>query len=144
MAYIYEYLREYPDDIHAQACRNMLTDLQDRLDRKDFEAGKLYYNMEDYPAARLKLQNVLKSNSENAYREEILYYTAMSSYHYARLSVAQKQKERYLSFVDDYLNFVGEYPESRYRKELDGHYRQVQKILGKDGVADEQLSNENN
>jgi hypothetical protein len=34
--------------------------------------------------------------------------------------------------VDDYLNFIGEYPESHYRKELDGVYRQVQKIIGKE------------
>ena len=137
MAYIYEYMRERPDDIHIPACQTMLTDLQDRLDRKDFEAGKLYYAMEDYPAARLKLQNVLKNNSENGYREEILYYTAMSSYHYARLSVVQKQKDRYLNFVDDYLNFVGEYPESAHRKELDRLYRQVQKFLGRGGETEE-------
>lgn len=137
MAAISEYMREHPDDeAHLEACRNMLHDLQDRLDRKDFEAGRQYYRMEDYPAARVKLRNVLKTNAENFYREDVLYYTAMASYHYARLSIWQKQKERYLVFVDDYLNFVGEYPESHYRKELDGIYRRVQKILGKDGTAD--------
>jgi hypothetical protein len=46
--------------------------------------------------------------------------------------VASKRRDRYLVFVDDYLNFVGEYPESHYRKELDGLYRKVQNILGKD------------
>ena len=133
MAAISEYMREHQDDqVHMQACHNMMLDLQERLDRKDFEAGKQYYRMEDYPAARIKLRNVLKTNADNVYREDVLYYTAMASYHYARLSVWQKQKERYLTFVDDYLNFVGEYPESRYRKELDGIYRQVQKILGKE------------
>ena len=136
MEYINQYLREHsPQDPHVPACQAMLHDLQDRLDRKDFEAGKQYYRMEDYPAARLKLRNVLKTNADNFYREDVLYYTAMSSYHYARLSIWQKQRERYLTFVDDYLNFVGEYPESHYRKELDGHYRQVQKFLGKDGTA---------
>ena len=116
-------------------------DLQDRLDRKDFEAGKQYYRMEDYPAARTKLRNVLKTNADNFYREDILYYTAMASYHYARLSIWQKQRERYLTFVDDYLNFVGEYPESHYRKELDNLYRRVQKILNKDGnVPDDATS----
>ena len=55
----------------------------------------------------------------------------MSSYKYASLSVQAKQKERYLVFVDDYLNFVGEYPESSYRRELDGIYRRVQKVLGR-------------
>ena len=138
MAAIHEYLRENPDDeVHRPACEHMLHDLQDRLDRKDFEAGRQYYRMEDYPAARVKLHNVLKTNSENYYREDVLYYTAMASYHYARLSVWQKQKERYLTFVDDYLNFVGEYPESHYRKELDGIYRKVQKVLGRDGNAPE-------
>ena len=129
---IREYMRENPDDKpHIQACESMLLDLQDRLDRKDFEAGKQYYVMEDYPAARVKLRNVLKTNADNFYREDVLYYTAMASYHYARLSVKEKMKERYLTFVDDYLNFIGEYPESRYRKELDGLNKTVQEFLKK-------------
>ena len=133
IAAIEEYKRERPGDPHLQACDAMLTDLQERLDRKDFEAGRQYYIMEDYKAARVKLKNVLKANAENVYREDVLYYTAMSSYNYAKLSVASKQKERYLTFIDNYLNFAGEYPESKYKKELDGLYRQVQGILGRGG-----------
>lgn len=133
MAAILEYEREHPgDEAHLAACKEMMHDLQDRLDRKDFEAGKLYYRMEDYLAAQVKLRNVLKTNADNFYREDVLYYTAMASYNYARLSVVSKRRDRYLVFVDDYLNFVGEYPESHYRKELDGLYRKVQNILGKD------------
>ena len=60
----------------------------------------------------------------------------MSSYKYAHESVPAKQKERYLSFVDDYLNFVGELPESHYRKELDVVYQRAQKALGRHGVTD--------
>lgn len=136
LAAIDEYVREHPGDDHLQACEAMKANLQERLDRKDFEAGRQYYIMEDYKAARVKLNNVLKANSENVYREDILYYMAMSSYNYARLSVEAKQKERFLTFIDDYLNFVGEYPESKYKSELDGHYRKVQNILGRDGNAD--------
>jgi len=128
MLAITQYMRENPDDeAHLQACDAMMRDLQERLDRKDFEAGKQYYIMEDYKAARVKLRNVLKDNANNQYREDILYYTAMSSYHYARLSVRDKQKERYLVFQDDYLNFIGEYPESKYRAQLDALYKKVQK-----------------
>ena len=133
LAAISEYEREHPDDAaHLAACAEMKHDLQDRLDRKELEAGKLYYRMEDYLAAQVKLRNVLKTNADNFYREDVLYYTAMSSYNYARLSVADKRRERYLVFSDDYLNFVGEYPESHYRKELDGLYRRVQGVLGTD------------
>jgi outer membrane protein assembly factor BamD len=112
----------------------MLAELDGRLDRKAYENARLYYKMEDYQAASVALKNVLKDDSENIYREDILYYIAMSSYKYASMSVQEKQKERYLVFVDDYLNFVGEYPESEYRRELDGLYRRVQRILGRNSV----------
>ncbi len=123
---IAEYERDYPEGSpNREACQAMKKDLLERLDRKAFEGAKLYYKMEDYLAARVALRNVLKDNAENIYREQVLYYTALSSYHYARLSVTAKQKERYLVFADDYLNFVGEYPESPYRRELDMIYRRV-------------------
>ena len=129
---IEEYTREYPEDTpHLEACRLMKADLLERLDRKAYESARLYYKMEDYLASRVAFRNVLKDNSENVYREDVLYYTAMSSYHYARLSVEAKQKERYLVFLDDYLNFIGEYPESHYRSELDAVHKRVLKALGR-------------
>ena len=109
----------------------MLDDLNKRLDTKAYEGARLYYKMEDYIASRVALRNVLKDNSENIYREDILYYIAMSSYKYAQLSVRAKQKERYLTFIDDYLNFIGELPDSPYRKELDVLYKRAQKALGR-------------
>ena len=122
---ISEYLLAHPRSTNRPICEKMLDDLSDRLDRKAYENAKLYYKMEDYKAARVALKNVLKDDSDNNYREDILYYAAMSSYHYARLSVPEKQKERYMVFADDYLNFIGEYPESHYRKELDDLYKKV-------------------
>lgn len=129
---ISEYIIEDPRTPHLQVCRDMLQTLNDRLDKKAYEGAKLYYKMEDYLASRVAFRNVLKDDAENIYREDILYYIAMSSYNYAHNSVQSKQKERYLTFLDDYLNFVGEIPESHYRKELDNVYRKAQKALGKD------------
>ena len=40
LAAIAEYEREHPGDAHLQACAEMKKDLQERLDRKDFENGK--------------------------------------------------------------------------------------------------------
>ena len=137
---ISEYIREYPSSTHMEECRDMLLDLNERLDRKAYEGAKLYYKMEDYLASRVALRNVLKDNSENQYREDVLYYIAMSSYKYAKLSVPQKQKERYLVFVDDYFNFLGEYPESKYRKELDTVNQKVQKALGRNVVETDDSS----
>ncbi|MGM9753682.1 MAG: outer membrane protein assembly factor BamD [Candidatus Cryptobacteroides sp.] len=125
---INEYKLSHLNSPNIAICDRMLEDLEERLDRKAFESAKLYYKMEDYKASRVALKNVLKEDANNIYREDILYYSAMSSYKYAYLSVAQKQKERYMVFIDDYLNFIEEFPESHYRKELDGLYAKVKKL----------------
>ena len=127
MTAISEYMMAYPDNPHSTVCARMLTDLGERLDRKAYENAKIYYTMEDYKAARVALRNVLKDDAENQYREKILYYTAMASYKYAAMSVESKQKERFLVFIDDYYNFIGEYPESQYKRELDALYKKVKK-----------------
>lgn len=128
---ISQYLNDYPETPYRPICTNMLTELNGRLDRKAYENARLYYKMEDYRAASVALKNVLKDDSENIYREDILYYIAMSSYKFASMSVPEKQRERYMAFVDDYLNFVGEYEQSDYRRELDGLYRRAQRALGR-------------
>lgn len=131
---ISEYILEFPDNGHMKECRDMLEELNERLDKKAYEAAKLYYKMEDYLASRVAFRNVLKDDADNIYREDILYYIAMSSYKYAYLSIPAKQKERYLVFMDDYYNFIGEIPESHYRKELDTMYHRTQKALGRNSV----------
>ena len=122
---ISEYLMKNPSGANAAVARRMLDDLGERLDKKAYENARLYYKIEDYRAARVAFKNILKDDADNVYREDILYYSAMSSYKYADLSVPAKQKERFLTFEDDYLAFVGEYPDSHYRKELDNLYAKV-------------------
>ena len=119
------YMINNPESPNNDICRHMLEDLGERLDRKAYENARLYYKMEDYKASRVAFKNILKDDADNIYREDILYYSAMSSYKYAENSYANKQKERFLIFMDDYLNFIGEYPDSHYRKELDNLYAKV-------------------
>ena len=137
-----EYLTNYPQTQHLDACRDILADLGERMDRKAYEGAKLYYKMEDYLASRIALKNVLKNDADNKFREEILYYAAKSSYKYAQLSVPEKQRERYLTFVDDYLNFVGEFESSVYRREMDVLYKRAQRALGRAGASDEEDTGE--
>lgn len=136
---ISQYIIENPGNTHNAICHKMLKELNDRLDKKAYENARLYYKMEDYKSSRVAFKNILKDDAENIYREDILYYIAKSSYKYASLSVESKQKERYLTFVDDYYNFIGELPESPYRKELDVLYRRAQKALGRYSGADDDL-----
>ncbi|MCF0173872.1 MAG: outer membrane protein assembly factor BamD [Bacteroidales bacterium] len=140
---IREYQKDHPNNENKAICDKMMEDLQQRLDTKAYEAARLYFHIEDYIAATTAFKNVLKDNSENIYREDILFYIAKSSFRYALNSVENKRKERYLLFVDNYYNFIGEYPQSGYRNELDVLYKRAQKYLGKyNDVTEELLAKE--
>lgn len=129
---------ENPDSQYLEQVNSMIDELNDRLEKKTYKSAYLYYHMEDYLAAHYALKNVLKENADNRYREEILYYTALAAYKYAFNSIPTKQKERYLVFVDDYLNMVSEYPDSKFSKDLESYYDKVQKFLKKGKYNDEQ------
>ena len=143
MTVIGEFMYDNPTSKYYQECQAMLDEFNERLDKKSFESAKLYYTIEDYQAAHYALKNVLKDNADNIYREDVLYFTAMASYKYALNSIPEKQKERYLAFIDDYYNFVGEYPESSKRKELDGYYAKAQAYTDKGEDKSEEKEEEN-
>jgi len=131
MSAISEFLVDYPDDERKVHCAEMMEDLQERLERKAYEGAKIYYTTEDYQAAHYAFKTVLKDNAETRYREQVLYYIALSSFQYSLHSVPEKMKERYMTFTDDYYNFISEYPESSYRRGLDGLYRRAQNYVKK-------------
>ncbi len=130
MGLIREFIYDNPQSQYIPICNAMLDEFQERLDRKSYEASKLYYDMEDFKAAQTAFKTALKENSDNRYREQMLYYTALSSFKYADNSIKERQKERFMTYIDDYYNFVGEYPSSPDRKLLDRYFARAQKYVG--------------
>lgn len=141
MALISEFMYDNPNSQYIPICQAMMAEFKERLDRKDYEAARLYYNMEDYKASHAAFKTVLKDNSDNQYREQILYYTALSSFKYAQNSIKERQKERYMTYIDDYYNFIGEYPNSPDRRVLDTYFARAQRFVGlKVGLDSAQLA----
>ncbi len=96
-------------------------------------SGKLYYNLGDYKASIIALQNSLNDYPDTEHREELMFMLLKSHFLLAENSIVQKQIERYQSTVDEYYSFVGEFPESKYRREADRIY---DTSLGKIGSRD--------
>jgi len=74
----------------------------------------------------------LKEYPDSQYREELMYMLLKSKYLLAVNSVADKKQERLSSALDEYFSFVDEYPESRYKKEVDRFYETVADLLNYD------------
>jgi len=116
---IEEFEYTYPRSSYKEENDKIRESLLQRLDEKGFEAAKLYYVREDYKASTTALRTLLNDNPDTRYREEVLYLLVASAYKYAANSYRFLQKDRYQAVVDEYFNFVSEFPESKYRKEVE-------------------------
>jgi outer membrane protein assembly factor BamD len=118
---------------------NLLIDeLNEKIAYKSYVNAKLYYDMGYYKAANIALGNSLTDFPGSKYREELRYLLFKSKYVLAVNSVEDKKRERLNDARDEYYNFIDEYPESKYAREVKRDFRQVSQQLG---LNDELSSN---
>lgn len=127
---INEYLQRYPNSLKKQLCLLRLDELQQTLYDKSFFNARTYYKIGRHKSAVIALRNALREYPETPHREEILYLTVKSCYELATNSVESMQRDRYLDMLDAYYTFVGDFPESRYRRELDRLQKAAREYLG--------------
>ena len=116
---ISEFMAHYPDSPQMPVFQDMTKELTWRLHEKAFINAYTYYKIERYDSAIIAFRNALKQYPTTHKREELMYYIVMSGYKFADSSVEAKRYERYMTMLDSYYSFVMEYPESKYKKELD-------------------------
>ncbi len=120
------YLYRYPAGQYVTDINGMIRELEGRLAEKAFKGAKLYYTTEHYKAAVVALKNCIKDYPDSPFREEMLYLVLRSSYLHAKHSVADKQRDRYQQSIDEYYNLVSEYPESKYKRDAEKIYKELQ------------------
>ncbi|MFZ4263502.1 outer membrane protein assembly factor BamD [Sphingobacterium sp. HJSM2_6] len=111
----------YPESERAEEAGNLIQDLRDKLEKKAFDNAKLYFNMglpDDYRAAVIALENVLKQYPDTKHAEEVEFLLVKSQYLFADNSFPHRQEDRFNQMLDYYDSFTEHFPESKYNAEL--------------------------
>ena len=123
------FLMRYPSSKYKEEAEQYLAEMKDKLVDKSYLTAKLYYNVSQYKASIIALNNSLEDYPETKYREELMYLLLRSSYLLAENSVLSKMKERYQSTMDEYYSFIGEFPESQYVRDAKRIYERTDRFL---------------
>ena len=123
------FLNLYPDSEFAEEANQMIGELQEKLEKKDFEIAKQYYTIRDYKAAIKANENFISTYPGTKFREEALYTKFISSYEIAVNSIRNKKQERFKELVQQYNTIIRYYPESLFLEDLDRKMLKVNKDL---------------
>ena len=123
------FINLYPKSTRGEEANRLIIELRDKLVYKSYLSGKLYYDLNNYKAAVVALSSSLKDFPDTKYREELMYMLLKAKYLLAIRSVEEKKRERLSSALDEYYTFVDEYPESKYRKEVEKYFATTAKLL---------------
>lgn len=128
------YLEYYPQSERAKEAQNIMFESQEKPAFKELLATRLYYNLGTYmgnnfQSSVITAQNALKNYPYSKYREEFMYYVIQSKYELAMVSVEEKLQGRYRDVVDEYYNYMNEYPEGKYVKQVKKFYDYASKRI---------------
>lgn len=126
-----EYTAKYPDSPRKAEVNRIVHELRDKLVRKSYESAKIYYEMKEYKSAITALKGSLRKFPDSEYREEQLYLILSASYSLAANSVPEKRRERFQNTLDEYYNFVSEFPESKYKRDAEKIYAHCVNVVEK-------------
>lgn len=114
------FVNYYPESERATQAGDLIQKLREKMEKKAFDNAKLYFNMglsDDYRAAVIALENVLRQYPDTKYAEEIEFLMLKSQYLFADNSRQHRQEERFNEAIDYYNSFVEHFPESKLKSE---------------------------
>lgn len=124
----------FPESDKVQQAIKYMDELNDKLAYKEFLNAKLYFNLgnylgNNYESAVITAQNTLKKYPSTIYREQLAMIILEAKYQQAVQSVAEKKLDRYRSTIDEYYNYINEFPDGKMRKQAESIFSQSTKIV---------------
>lgn len=116
-----QFIDRYPNSILLDSCNHIIDNLRFKLEKKDYEAVKLYSKTENYQAAISAALTYFEDFPMSQFEEEVYFILVKNSYLLAKNSVEAKKMERIDQTIERYNNFVAKFPVSEYLKELEAN-----------------------
>ena len=103
----------------------MISELQEKLEKKDFEIAKQYFTIRDYRAAIKANENFVAGFPGTKFREESMYIKFLSLYEIAINSIFTKKEERLKQLKQQYELILRYYPETLFLEDLNKKMEKV-------------------
>ncbi|WP_228482376.1 MULTISPECIES: outer membrane protein assembly factor BamD [Mesonia] len=109
-----QYISRYPDGEYIGEANELVGDLRDKLDKKQYEIAKQYHHTEDYKAAIAAFNNFIEDNPGSKYIEKAYFYKLDAAYTLAINSYRQLVPARLKEAKEYYGDYFKYYPDGEF------------------------------
>ncbi|MBC8046065.1 MAG: outer membrane protein assembly factor BamD [Fimbriimonadaceae bacterium] len=113
----------YDKSERIQQCNDLMDEMRLKMEKKMYESANLYYNTENYQAAAITYENMLKEFPETKEAEDVGVLIIRSYFNYAVQSIICKKEERYNKAIASFNQFKEKYPASENMNEAESLYK---------------------
>ncbi|MBO9730486.1 MAG: outer membrane protein assembly factor BamD [Chitinophaga sp.] len=120
------FINNYPTAEKVSEANLVIELCRRKLEKKEFNSAELYYNLGFFKAAGIAFKNLMRNYPDSDKSDGYKVMAIRSYYNYAKNSIPEKQKERYATVLDEYLDFADHYPNSKLKVDAEKFYTLAQ------------------
>jgi len=113
------FINTYPESELVREANASIDELRNKMEVKAYSNAKLYFDLQQYKAAALSFENLLKDFPDTKLRDEALVFILKSKLEYAKKSVVTKQTERFQNTIDLYNDYINKIKNTKQLREAE-------------------------
>ncbi len=121
MAMMQTFINTHPESPRVKDATEIIDKARAKLEMKDYRSAKLYYDLSQFRAAAIAFGALLNTYPESAKGEEYKLMVVKSYYRFAKMSITEKQMERFEKVTEEYQDFLDRFPESKLLKDAENY-----------------------
>jgi outer membrane protein assembly factor BamD len=123
MGFMQAFIAQHPNSDKVKEATDIIEKCRAKLELKDFEAAKLYFNLREtniayLKAATLTFNTLMNTYPDSQFSDEYKLYVIKSEYLYALGSLEEKKKARLEQVLTDINEFNDRFPDSKLKKQV--------------------------
>ena len=123
------FINRFPNSEYLTEALELMEQLQNKIEKKEFEISKQYYTIRDYSSAIKSLDNFIADNPGTIFREEALYFRWLSQYEIAINSIETRINDRITELERSLENFLRYYPDTIFIDDLSEKINNAKQLL---------------
>ena len=115
------FINTHPGSARIKEATEIIEKSRAKLELKEARGAELYYNLGQYRAAAIAFGVLINNYPESLKGDEYKLKAVKAYYRFAKLSIPEKQIERFEKVVTEFEDFVDRYPESKLLKDAESY-----------------------